>query len=261
MSSNGRQPDGLDAIVRAHPAAFDRDYSSPQHWHEWDQLTYAASGVIELEADDARWLVPAGRAMWVPAGTHHAERFFGPMAARTLYFAPWSARQLPRACRTIDGSPLLHELVAHVSRIGALDRRSAAHGRLAGVLIDQLAATSAAPLRLPTPRDVRARRVASALHERPDDGAPVAVLAKGAGASRRTIERLFLSETKMTIGDWRRRLRLLHAVRLLAGGAAVASVALDAGYASASAFIAAFRKSFGVTPARYAGAATASRER
>ena len=66
------------------------------------------------------------------------------------------------------------------------------------------------------------------------------------------MERLFLAETKMTAGEWRRRLRLLHGVRLLAGGESVSNAAIRAGYASTSAFIAAFKRTFGMTPSRYA---------
>ena len=37
----------------------------------------------------------------------------------------------------------------------------------------------------------------------------------------------------------------------LSNGASVTETALDAGYQSASAFIAAFKRTFGTTPARY----------
>jgi AraC-like DNA-binding protein len=50
---------------------------------------------------------------------------------------------------------------------------------------------------------------------------------------------------------WQRQLRLLVALERLAEGQAVTAVALDLGYASPSAFIAAFRDMFGTTPARY----------
>src|SRR5262249_17296280 len=46
------------------------------------------------------------------------------------------------------------------------------------------------------------------------------------------------------------QLRLVHALRLLAAGAKVSAVALDVGYDSPSAFIAAFRRILGETPAR-----------
>ena len=75
--------------------------------------------------------------------------------------------------------------------------------------------------------------------------------AKQAGASPRTIERLFRSETNMGFRKWRQRLRLLHALRLLAAGEQVTNVALEAGYDSTSAFISMFRRELGTTPSRY----------
>lgn len=251
MSQKRHTVQGASIAVRARPATFPRDYTSPTHWHQWDQLTYVASGVMYVQADGARWLVPPRRAIWVPAATRHAEQFQGPVTVRTLYFTVGRARRLPRRCRVMDTTSLLHELIVRVSRVSALDVSVPAQARLAGVLIDELSAMSDTPLRLPAPLDARAQRVAASLHSRPDDEATLAVLAERAGASPRTIERLFLAETKMTIGEWRRRLRLIHAVQLLASGAAVSSAALDAGYASPSAFIARFRKTFGTTPARY----------
>jgi AraC-like DNA-binding protein len=192
-------------------------------------------------------------ALWVPAGIEHAERMFAPVTMRTLYFAPRLVAHLPRAeCRAVNISSLLRELILHASRQGALDRRRRTHAHLIGMLLDQLAGVTAVPLQLPTPRDPRARRVASRLRAAPDDVATVGALARRAAASRRTIERLFLRETGMTIAEWRRRLRLLHAVRLLAEGEAVTAVSLACGYASVSAFIAVFKKEFGATPGRYA---------
>jgi AraC-like DNA-binding protein len=59
----------------------------------------------------------------------------------------------------------------------------------------------------------------------------------------------------MTLGRWRRRQRLVEAVRMLAAGHAVTAVALDVGYQSPSAFVAAFRRELGTTPGRYFRAA------
>jgi AraC-like DNA-binding protein len=149
---------------------------------------------------------------------------------------------------------LMRELILHISRIGVLDRRKPAQAHLISVLLDELVSVSNVPLQLPMPRDPRARRLAALLQASPDDDSSVAQLSRRAGASRRTIERLFLAETRMTVGEWRRRLRLLHGVRLLAGGEPVTQVAFDTGYASTSAFIAAFKRMFGVTPSRYSTA-------
>lgn len=243
------RPDG-SVWVRTYPLTLLFDYKADAHGHVWDQLTYAASGVMHVHTERATWLVPPHRAVWVPAGVRHAEEHHAPVSVRTLYFAPKLARALPRETCIVNIPSLLRELILHISRIGVLDRRKPCDAHLISVLLDQMVSVSDAPLQLPMPRDLRARKLAAALQAKPDDEASIEDLAERVGASRRTIERLFLVETKMTVGEWRRRLRLLHGVRLLAAGESVTNAALDAGYASTSAFIAAFRKTFGTTPGK-----------
>jgi AraC-like DNA-binding protein len=89
------------------------------------------------------------------------------------------------------------------------------------------------------------------LIESPGDNKKLERLCRECGASKRTIQRLFRKETKMTFSRWRQQLRLLHAMQRLALGEKVTSAALDAGYNSTSAFISMFRKQLGTTPARY----------
>src|SRR5581483_11304512 len=101
------------------------------------------------------------------------------------------------------------------------------------------------------PADERARKAVDWMRQHPENADSLERLAKRAATSVRTLERLFQAETGITIGKWRQQLRLLHALRLLAAGQAVTSIALAIGYDSPSAFIAAFRKQFGTTPARY----------
>ena len=75
-------------------------------------------------------------------------------------------------------------------------------------------------------------------------------LAKQHGVARRTLERRFRDETGMSFGMWRQKARLLDSIRLLAEGKSVTDTALDCGYSSVSAFIAAFKVTFGYTPGR-----------
>jgi len=72
-----------------------------------------------------------------------------------------------------------------------------------------------------------------------------------AGASKRTVERLFQDDIGMTFGKWRQQLRLMQAMRLLAEGAKVTHAALESGYSTPSAFISMFRKTLGTTPTLY----------
>jgi AraC-like DNA-binding protein len=242
--------------VRTYPVTFLHDVTQPAHDHVWHQLTFATRGHLEVVTDQARHIVPADRAVWVPAGTQHAEIMRAPISMRSIYisrlsFAPVGGRPGPTApdrVRTIAVTPLLRELILHISRIGALDRRKPEQARLVGVLLDQLAAARDVSLALPSPRDPRARRFAELVTRDPGNDLAIARLARKAGASLRTIERCFLRETGIAVGDWRRRVRLFHALRLLEDGASVTEVALDVGYASTSAFSQAFTRQFGRSP-------------
>ena len=62
------------------------------------------------------------------------------------------------------------------------------------------------------------------------------------------VERLFRAETGMRFGLWRRKARLLESVRVLVERRSVTDAALDSGYSSVSAYIAAFRQTFACTP-------------
>jgi AraC-like DNA-binding protein len=227
---------------------FLHDVAEPRGVSVWHQLVYAVRGRLEVTTDDARRIVPADRAVWIPAGTAHAKVMKAPISMRSLYVAPGArppSGTWPLRVRTIAVAPLLRELVLHVSRIGVLDRRDARQQRLVGVLFDLLAAAADVPLELVLPRDPRARRFADLIAESPDTQAPIGAIARRAGASLRTLERCFRAETGMPIGEWRRRVRLFHALGRLEEGARVTDVALEVGYATPSAFAVAFKRQFG----------------
>jgi AraC-like DNA-binding protein len=221
-----------------------------EHRHTWDQLTYATEGVMSVITADGTWVVPPHRAVWVPAGTLHTEIYSGPVAARSLYLVPQLSKFGTRECTGMNVSPLLRELILKAISIGALDSAVPEQSRLIDVILDQLDERATVPLQLKMPIDPRASRVAAMLEADPASNEPLSAIAKRAGASTRTLERVFLAETGVSFQHWRQRLRLIHALRLLAAGESVTNVALEVGYSSTSAFIAMFRRELHTTPAR-----------
>jgi AraC-like DNA-binding protein len=239
-------------LVRSYAVTHPPNVDIPaRSYPDWDQLAYASRGVMSVVTSQGSWVVPPHRAVWIPAGVSHAVRMSGRVSVRRLFFRPRLRGRLPRSCVALNVSPLVRELVLHVARRNTLRRDSAADRRLARLLLDQLETLPTAPLQLPLPADARARAATERLEADPSGPPALASLARSTGASKRTLERLFLRETGMTLGRWRRRLRLVEALRLLANGVSVTSVALDVGYQSPSAFVAAFRRELGTTPSRY----------
>jgi AraC-like DNA-binding protein len=217
---------------------------------DWDQLIYAVRGVITVHTQTGAWVLPAQRALWAPAGIEHWIDVPGPVSLRSLYIPARKVRTLGRDCCTVNVSPLLRELILYTVKQSVLDSTVPRDRRVLGVLLDQLRTAHTVPLQLPLPSDERARRVAELLQRSPA-GDALPKISRRAGASLRTLERIFRAETGMGFGEWRRRMRLLHALRRLASGEPVTTAALESGYESTSAFIAMFKRKLGTTPGRY----------
>jgi AraC-like DNA-binding protein len=230
---------------------YPRNYFVPPHFHDADQLVFARDGVMTVHTAHGVWVVPPLRAVWIPHDVVHSIAMSGVVSMRTLYFAPRFVKDAPKTCSVFNVSPLLRELILHACGFPRLSKRVATERKIMDLIVDQFEASKTIPLQLPQPSDSRAQRVAEMLISDPTDSRSLEEICKDCGASKRTVERLFQEETKMTFGRWRQQLRLLHGLRSLASGAKVTTAALDAGYNSPSAFISAFRKSMGFTPKQY----------
>jgi AraC-like DNA-binding protein len=226
-------------------------HAIPEHFHPEDQLVYACRGVMTVKTRECAWVVPAQRAVWIPARTPHSIVMSGAVSMRTIYFRARLARKLPRTCCVVNVPPVLQELILHACTYPTLSRRKKIQANLMAVLLDQLGTVRTIPLQLPTPSDPRAARVAEALQRNPSEPRSLQAVCKKAGASKRTIERIFQSETRLSLGKWRQQLRLMRSLQLLAAGAKITHAALEAGYSTPSGFIAMFRKILGTTPGRY----------
>jgi AraC-like DNA-binding protein len=249
LGQNGHRPAEMASVS----VDLTNGHLIPEHSHPEDQLLFASEGVMTVDTKQGVWVVPPLRAVWIPAETRHSVSMSGRVSMRTLYFRPRLCSSLPQKCFVMNVTPLLKELILHACRFGRLHRRVATEKRIMEMIVDQLTAVESIPLQLPHPIDARAKRVVETLAANPGEQRTLEELCTESGASKRTIQRLFLEETKMTFNKWRQQFRLLHAMRLLASGEKVTSAALEAGYDSTSAFIAMFRKQLGKTPTRYLG--------
>jgi AraC-like DNA-binding protein len=221
--------------------------SYAQHTHEQHQLAWASSGVLTVVTDGGTWVLPPTRALLIPAGVAHETIATATSTMRSAYLhpllcpLPWTAPQ------PVAASALLAELINYLAGQVPDEPRA----RAEALLLDLLEPVAAAIIDAPLPRDPRARQVARSLRRQPADPRTLAEWGRTVGASARTLTRLFQQETGIGFERWRRQVRLRAALPRLAAGEPVGNVARRVGYETSSAFVAAFRRETGTTPAAY----------
>lgn len=194
-------------------------------------------------------MLPPTRALWIPAGIRHETLTAGASATmRSLYVRPSLCPISWPQPTPVSASPLLAALIGYLeSPVLGPDQRANAEA----VLVDLLQPVPMSSIEVRMPEEERTRQVADALAAHPADNRTLAQWGRQIGASERTLARAFLAGTGMSFGRWRTLLRLQAALPALAAGDPVGNVARHVGYESASAFVAAFHRETGLTPAAF----------
>ncbi len=218
------------------------------HTHTDHQLAWAASGVLTVRTGSSTWVLPPTRALWIPAGLRHETLSAGTATMRALYIRPELCPISWPDFTPVAASPLLAELIGYLEN-PVLDPARREHAET--MLVDLLQPVAMTTIEVRMPAEDRARAVADALAADPADGRTLADWGRQVGASARTLARAFVADTGLPFGRWRALLRLQAAIAGLAAGEPVGNVARHVGYESSSAFVAAFRRETGMTPARY----------
>jgi AraC-like DNA-binding protein len=172
----------------------------------------------------------------------------GAVSMRTLYLRLGTADKMQNRCAVLHVTPLLRELIVEAVRLGRLRSGDALHAALRTLIIATLHSAMSVPMRLVMPEDRRAAAVATATMAEPINNRSFKALCDKAGASARTIERLFQREVGTSFETWRRQARLMKAIELLVGGYSVKETSHKVGYRQTGAFVTMFRDTFGKTP-------------
>ncbi len=205
----------------------------------WGKLVFALEGALHVDSRGVRYVLPANRALFVPAGEPHPAWAVGRTRVRSLYFAP--GHEPAGEPKVVEVRPLFREIIREACAIGPLVASDAGHEALRQLLKQEIERTEALPSSIPMPRSPGLNEWAAAFLRHPSSCRPD-------GYSLRTTERRFAAETGLTFGQWRRQARTLVGLQALSGGASVQEAAAEAGFETASGFIQAFRRQFGKTP-------------
>lgn len=237
-------PQAIGAMVKR----FADGHVIAPHAHERHQLLYAVTGIMRLKTSRDALIVPPDRAIYIPSGLRHTVSMHGEVEMRTLYIEPSSAPDPAVALRVLCVSPLLRELIIALCDEPISYRAGSRGDHMACLIASEIDRAGELPLSVPLPQDPRLQKVCTAILSDPSNGRTLDGWSDIAGASARTLARLFERELGLSFSAWRQRVRFQHALEEVTKGTPVFRVARACGYRSPSAFTLAFRRAVGCAP-------------
>lgn len=232
---------------------------SPPHSHPEPMLAWCYRGTVWIYLEDSIWRLAPGQGIWIPAHTPHTARHERD-AVGCYAYVPDAALKSPVVTVTrVLVQRAVQEMMLH---LGSNDMDPELRVRIQAVLIDMLQQPLPEVLEdageIPLPGDERVRPLVQTVLDAPGDARTARELFAMHGLHERTVLRVFSTDIGMSFGQWRTGVRMTMAARLIVGGTPVGAAGNSCGYDSTSAFSAAFKGRFGMTPRQYAAKAQAS---
>lgn len=232
---------------------YERGENDPPHHHIEGQLLYAIKGVMLVETENNRWVIPPQRALWIPPLQIHSYSLLSQTELRAVYFSSNFIAECTNFTKSnlvhvITATALVKELIAGLFSDGY---NEPSQRKMALLLLEILSEAAPLAAELPMPHDERLFRAASELLICHRWNASLSDLADIATVSERTFSRLFIQDTGFSFRAWKQRARIYASLDLLCNGVSIKQVAYQLGFSCPSAFTAAFSSILGSTPRNF----------
>ncbi|PVY62259.1 AraC-like DNA-binding protein [Pusillimonas noertemannii] len=222
------------------------------HFHHWNQMVYAISGVLTVVAEGRSFLISPSQAAWLPTGNVHRVGSLLGAEFRSVWVRDDLGESLfSGGVAVFAVSPLLKALIIEAAGLDIKRDADGYRDRVFQLIIDQLRRADPVASALPWPISEGLTKLCQELFENPADQRGIEEWGNTLGMSGRTLARRFHAETGTSLRSWRRRLRLFRAIELLESGMGVTATAIELGYSSVSAFTYAFRTEMKGSPRTY----------
>jgi AraC-like DNA-binding protein len=219
------------------------------HQHRHAQLLYAVSGVMQVQTNQGQWIVPPQRALWIPPATAHQVTMLSDTEMRTLYFPPSICRTSYLGIHAVVTDSLMCELILALFEA---EYSAPVHEHVVALLLSLIPASQELSSYLAMPNSPAMLRVALAVLANRQWNTPIASIAVALHTTERSFSRHFTTEVGMSFRTWRQRARIITSLDRVVAKESIKAVASISGFHSSSAFVAAFKKVMGYTPAQFA---------
>lgn len=230
--------------------SYQRGETDPPHHHVEGQLLYATRGVMLVETESNRWVIPPQRALWLPPLQIHSYNLLSHTDLRAVYFSS----SLIAECTNFTKSHQVHVITATalvkelIAGLFSENYNHASQRKMALLLLEILSEAPPLAAELPMPHDERLFCAARELLVDNRWEASMSDLASVAAMSERTFSRMYIKDTGFSFRNWKQRARIYASLDLLANGMPIKQVAYQLGFSCPAAYTAAFRSILDSTP-------------
>ncbi len=215
------------------------------------QYIYVEAGVLSVIHVSGRYFVPAKHGIIIPPQTEHQLLAKTAVTLSIYQFDDEQAVDLALSLQVSSVSPFLSALILESKNITQNYLWNSPQGRLFRTIRDGIVVSPKIDTFLPYPKDERLTNITDKLLLHPSLKSDLVSWGKFVKASSRTLTRVFKKETGITYSEWRQRLNVQIAIKHLAQGDSINSIAKLLGYESSSAFIYMFKKQMAISPKQF----------
>jgi AraC-like DNA-binding protein len=235
---------------------WDHDPSAHLNIHSSHQIIAVISGMILIEDGKEKRPLYRRMAAFIPGGKpHRASTLQETILCHSLFINPNLVPWADDRIHLFETSELCQALLKKMNEHNLEDISGGILGSCLNLFLALLPSELANPaelIRLPEATSERNRRIVRFLQTNYMNKVRLGHLSRVTPLSVRQICRCFKDELKMSVMEYLKMLRLLHAShQLFDRSKKVIDVALDCGYDSVSTFYQEFKRYFGLSPAQF----------
>ncbi len=221
------------------------------HSHPWGQVQLIAGGILEMEADDTRFLAPPHLAIWVPAGISHRSYNRKPIEYCSINIDHSLTHSFPIRTSLIKVTPIVTAIIEDFRQRNINVPATESDLRMVQVILDQLSNREMEHHFVPSSTHKYLAPILAAVEQNPANLTSLKEWAEQVHTTERTLARCCQTELGMSFTEWRLRVRYLYSMELLRNGRSVKDVAFTLGYHQTSPFITMFKRYANITPDQY----------
>jgi AraC-like DNA-binding protein/quercetin dioxygenase-like cupin family protein len=222
------------------------------HAHEFGILTCVKKGIVKMTTPSDSWIVSNNTIFYIPPDIVHSSEIIGECEILVVFIPTQLVKILPKKLSVLELTPLLDSVFDRMTSWDLKVDYNKEQKHLVKVAEDEIKAAKVADyFHIPIPRNEKLKKMAKKILQSPEDMSPIDNWAKFTGMSIRSFTRHFTEETGLSFTEWRQKVKIYNALKMLTENVPVNDVSFNLGYQNVSTFITMFKGHIGCSPTEY----------